>query len=61
MNKQLSVIEVVAECEAAIKQMDPTFIYNPGELFGFVTGCHPSDDSPEDIARDFMDAVKERE
>jgi hypothetical protein len=44
-------------CEHWLTATYPQFRYQSADLYGYVSGCWPTDDTPEEIAEEFYDAV----
>ncbi len=55
MTHNLTIAEFVAEVEAAINQIDPEFVVQRSELFGFVKGCWPCSGTPAEVAEEFVE------
>jgi hypothetical protein len=59
MNANPTPAEFAAECEVVINQLSPELDYRRADLYGFVTGCWPTEDCPADVAAQFVESLNE--
>lgn len=56
--QKVTVSAYVAECEVVLAQIEPELEYRRADLYGFVSGCWPTDDTPADVAADFAATLR---
>lgn len=52
--------EFAAECEVILNLLDPELVYRRPDLYGFVTACWPTNDTPADVACEFSNSIRKQ-